>query len=112
MRVLIIADDALVRAELAAGLAGLPGVTAVEQTPLEADLASTAAPYGPDVIVWDLGDSPDEVARQWTAMRELVTPVIVLDDDEGRIAEAVAAGAKGALPRNPDRPRCSRPCRR
>jgi DNA-binding NarL/FixJ family response regulator len=102
VRVLIIADDVSFRATLAAGLTGQPGVTAVDQTQLESDLASTAAPYGPDVIVWDLGDSPDDAARQWAAISELETPVIVLGDDEVRIAEAVASGAKGALSRNPD----------
>ena len=102
MRVLIIADDEVFRAGLAAALSGQMGVSAVDQTRLEGDLATTAAPHRPDVILWDLSDTERRIAAELPVVLDLAPPVIVLGDDEVLIAEAVAAGAKGALPRHVD----------
>lgn len=87
---------------MAALLSGRPGLTTVEQARLEADLASTAAPYDPDVIVWDLGNEAGAFAQDFSAMLDLDPPVIVLGNDQDRIAEAVASGVRGALPRGTD----------
>lgn len=102
MRVLIVANDEVLRAGLAAALSGQTGVSAVDQTRLDGDLATTATSHRPDVIVWDISDAETRTAPQVLAMLDLATPVIVLGDDEVLIAEAVAAGAKGALPRHAD----------
>ncbi len=102
MRVLIVADDEVFRAGLAAALSGQTGVSAVDQTRLDGDLATTAAPHRPDVILWDLSDIDRRITSELSAMLDFATPVIVLGEEEMLIAEAVAAGAKGALPRNVD----------
>jgi len=102
VRVLIVADDEVFRAGLAAGLSGQTGVSAVDQTRLDGDLATTALPHRPDVILWDLSDIDRRITSELSAMLDLATPVIVLGDEEMLIAEAVAAGAKGALPRHVD----------
>jgi DNA-binding NarL/FixJ family response regulator len=80
VRVLIVADDPAVRAAVASSLSGQPGVTAVDQTPLDGDLAAAAAPYRPDVIVWDLGGATGGIVPQLSAMFDLAAPVIVLGD--------------------------------
>ncbi|HEX4841562.1 MAG TPA: response regulator transcription factor [bacterium] len=102
MRVLIIADDEVFRAGLAAALSGQTGVSAVNQTRLDGDLATTALPHRPDVILWDLSDAGRRIGSELPALLDLATPVIVLGDDEVLIAEAVTAGAKGVLPRHVD----------
>ncbi len=101
LRVLVVAEDVLAAAELAARLSGQPGLTTVDQALLEADLATTAAPHGPDVIVWDLGENAGDVAHDLSAILDLDTPVIVLTDD-ARVAEAAEAGARGILSRDTD----------
>jgi len=102
VRVLIVADDEVFRAGLAAALSGQTGVSAVNQTRLDGDLATTALAHRPDVILWDLSDADRRIGSELPAVLDLATPVIVLGDDEMRIAEAVASGAKGALPRHVD----------
>jgi two-component system nitrate/nitrite response regulator NarL len=102
VRVLIVADDEAFRAGLAAALFGQAGVSAVDQARLDGDLATTAVPHKPDVILWDLSDTDRGIGSELLAVLDLATPVIVLGDDEMLIAEAVAAGAKGALPRRVD----------
>lgn len=102
MRVLIVADDGVFRAGVAAALSGQAGVSDVGQARLDGDLANTAAPHRPNVIVWDLNDAERPLSADLPAMLDLDIPVIVLGDDEVLIAEAVAAGAKGALPRHVD----------
>jgi two-component system, NarL family, nitrate/nitrite response regulator NarL len=102
VRVLIVADDETFRAGLAAALSGQAGVSAVDQARLDGDLAMTAAPYRPDVLLWDLRDADRRPSSDLPAMLDLEIPVIVLGDDEVLIAEAVAAGAKGALPHHVD----------
>jgi DNA-binding NarL/FixJ family response regulator len=102
VRVLIVADDEVFRAGLAAALVGQTGVSAVEQTRLDVDLATTAGPHRPDVVLWDLSDTDRRVGLDLPSILDLATPVIVLGGDEMLIAEAVAAGAKGALPRHID----------
>ncbi len=102
MRVLIVADDEVFRAGVASALIGQPGVSAVDQTRLDVDLATTGAPHRPDVILWDLSDADGRIASDLPAILDLATPVIVFGEDEVLIAEAVAAGARGALPRHVD----------
>ena len=102
MRVLIVADDEVYRAGLASALSGQTGVSAVDQTRLDVDLATTAAPHRPDVILWDLSDADRRTSAELAAVLALAPPVIVLGEDDMLIAEAVAAGAKGALPRDVD----------
>ncbi|MEI2776469.1 MAG: hypothetical protein V9G19_10980 [Tetrasphaera sp.] len=61
-RILIVADDPLVRAGLGAILAGQAGVTVAGQTG-SADLAAALRAFLPDVVVWDLGWEPERRCR-------------------------------------------------
>ena len=58
LRVLVVADDPLARAGLAAMLAAQPGCDVVGQVSSEADLAAEVAVYRPDALLWDLGWDP------------------------------------------------------
>jgi DNA-binding NarL/FixJ family response regulator len=55
LRVLIVADDPLARAGLAALLADQPDCLVVAQVAEDADLLSALDVYRPHVVVWDLG---------------------------------------------------------
>ncbi len=99
MRVVVVADDVLVRVELAARLSSQPGLAAVEQASLDADLRSVARLHDPDVIVWDFGEDAGELAPHLSTIQDLDAPVIVLTDDAAWVAEAAEAGARGVLPR-------------
>lgn len=100
MRVLVIGDDVAARTTLAALLSGQPGLV-VEQTGEQMDPVAAAAAFDPDAVVWDLGPAP-EASADAPAIQDLDGPVIALSDDGARLAEAVAAGARGALPRESD----------
>ena len=63
LRILILADDPLARAGLAALLAQQPGCQVVGQAPADADLAAEIDAAQPDVVLWDLGWTP---APRWS----------------------------------------------
>jgi DNA-binding NarL/FixJ family response regulator len=100
VRLLIIADDPLARAGLAALLAGAPSVTVTGQSGADADLDAVHAAFLPDAVLWDLGWTPEgsvTALRRFTEVQE--TPVVALLAVE-TLAESVrAAGARGLLPR-------------
>ncbi len=97
IRVLVVADDPLVRSGLAALLAGVPGLAVAGQIASEADLARLEI-FSPDVILWDLG---------WDAGRSLErladhddrVPVVALVPDAAHVSETWAARVRGLLPR-------------
>ncbi len=98
LRTVVVADDLLARAGLAALLAAEPGCSIVGQAPgddaLEALLDATAA----DVVIWDLGRDPaDALAR--LALLDRAEPVLALLADVEVAADALAAGAHGVVPR-------------
>jgi two-component system, NarL family, nitrate/nitrite response regulator NarL len=97
VRVLVISDDALARAGLAA-LIATPDVVVVGQGTL-ADAVALGASREPDVIAWDLGPGVPGAADLGDA------PVVALLWDETQEAAAVAAGARGIVLRDtaPDR---------
>jgi len=108
LRVLIVADDPLVRAGLATMVAGQAGLAAGGRAAGDADLAAEAAAGRATVVVWDLGwdPAPASLARLRTAMERLARgtagslPVVVLLPDEAEAAEAWAVGARGLLLRD------------
>jgi DNA-binding NarL/FixJ family response regulator len=101
-RVLIVADDPLVRAGLAALLDGEADCTVVGQVEGEADLVEAAGVYRPDAILWDLGwEAGGEPPWEPGELDELALPVVVLLPDEGALAAEIwTAGAKGLLLRD------------
>jgi two-component system, NarL family, nitrate/nitrite response regulator NarL len=101
LRLLIVADDPLVRAGLAALLADLPACQVIGQVsgPVATADSLTTFEVQPDVIVWDMGWEPADTLPEW---RELPWPVVALLADEGDSAAVWAAGAYGLLPRDID----------
>jgi DNA-binding NarL/FixJ family response regulator len=103
LRLLIVADDPLARAGLAALLAGQPGVVVAGQTESEADLAALASAFQPDVVLWDLGWEP---AARVEALSGYVEggglPVLALLATATAAGEVRAAGARGLLARTTD----------
>ncbi len=100
VRLLIIADDPLARAGLAALLAGAPAVTVAGQSSADADLDAVLTAFLPDALLWDLGWTPEgsvTALHCFTAVQP--TPVVALLAVE-TLAESVrAAGVRGLLPR-------------
>jgi two-component system nitrate/nitrite response regulator NarL len=108
IRVVIVADDPLARAGLAALLAGQPDCAVVGQVQGGPDLVDEVAVYQPDVVLWDLGWDPEP---GFTTLREddlerlgeladSQVPVLVLLPDGAYAADAWTAGAQGALLRD------------
>ncbi len=94
-RVLIVADDPLARAGLAAILQD--GCSVVGQAAGD-DLSLDV--YRPDVLVWDLGWDPDPAALPDLGDGGL--PVVALLPDAIPAADAWSAGARGLLLRSTD----------
>jgi two-component system, NarL family, response regulator YdfI len=101
IRVLVVATAAVARAGLASALAIDPQIAVVATA---ADLATLAAAVDrsqPDVILLDLGDSPQ--AAVWEqlnclqAERAVIIPIALYDWD-GDLQMAVRAGVRGILP--------------
>ena len=97
------ADDPLVRAGLAALLAGQPGATVVGQVAGEAGVSTSELDvYRPDVVVWDMGWDPNLAFEHLAALDEAHHPVIALLPDEFHVAAAWGAGVRSILLRDSD----------
>ena len=95
VRVVVIAKDSLARAGLVSRLAGAPGlVTVIADGPPE-ELEALAAGRAVDAVALDAG-------ADGSGLRELESapPALVLVGGEARASEALAAGARGILPRD------------
>ncbi len=102
IQIVIIADDPLARAGLAALLAGQPGVTVAGQTD-SASLAAAQMAYTPDVLLWDLGWEPGaRVEVLSKAVDEGAPPVLALVSIPAQANEVRTAGARALLSRNTD----------
>jgi len=102
LRVLIIADDPLVRAGLAGLVAGEPGCLVVGRAESTDDLTSAVETYRPDVLLWDLGWNPRPVQETLAGAAPVASPLVVLLPDETQAAAAWAAGVRGLLRREVD----------
>ena len=115
LRVLIVADDPLVRAGLAALFAGRSGYVVVAQLGGESAILTALEVYRPDVVLWDLGWDPGRDLDQppMAALREAGTaleklaelrdaemPMVVLLADSIYAPAAWSAGARCLLWRN------------
>lgn len=100
IRVLVVADDPLARAGLAALLAGQEGCEVVGLAAGDDDLGAALSVYRPDAVVWDVGwdaaDLPDALA-EWDAE---APPLVALLPEPGLGAALWASGARGLLPRS------------
>lgn len=103
LRILIVADDPLARAGLAALLASQPDLIAAGQVDGNADLPAMLQVYQPDVVLWDMGWNPTLALERLADMRETITlPIVALLPDEAHAAQAWIAGARGLLLREVD----------
>jgi DNA-binding NarL/FixJ family response regulator len=102
-RILVIADDPLARAGLAAVLDVQPACAVVGQIAAQADLAAEVEAARPDVVLWDLGWNPETMLTRLVELAEELPPVVALAPLDGEMerfaAEAWQAGAAGLLPR-------------
>jgi len=100
LRVLIIADDPLVRAGLAGLVAGEAGCQVVGRAASTDDLPSAVQTYRPDVVLWDLGWNPGPALEGLAEVAPMMAPLVLLLPDEAHAAEAWRAGARGLLSRD------------
>lgn len=99
LRVLVVADDPLVRAGLAALIGEQPGLNVVGRTASLDDLPRAVEVYRPAVLLWDAGWHPAS-SLEHLARLELGVPVAILLPDAGDALPAWAAGAQGLLRRD------------
>jgi len=120
LRVLLVADDPLVRTGLATVLDQQPGCTVVGQMAGDADVLPGLRLYQPDVVVWDLGwesapgtrpvyhTTPPERPSTATHLerlsdiREAGQAVVVLVADGTEAVPVWAAGVRALLTRDVD----------
>jgi DNA-binding NarL/FixJ family response regulator len=102
LRILVIADDLLARAGLAALLAEQPGCAVVGRASGLDDLPALVEIYHPNVLLWDMGWQPDSAIERLAVLIESTPPIAVLLPDEGRVAEVWATGARAILRRDAD----------
>jgi two-component system, NarL family, nitrate/nitrite response regulator NarL len=100
LRVLIVADDPLVRAGLSGLVAGEPGFVVVGRASSADDVASAVETYLPDVVLWDLGWNPEPALKRVAEAAPLKAPLVLLLADEVHAVEAWSAGARGLLHRD------------
>jgi two-component system nitrate/nitrite response regulator NarL len=101
LRVLVVADDPLVRTGLAALLNDQPACTLLGQVSAAADLADQAGLYRPDVVVWDLGWDPVQIPsldeERLAELPGAQVPIVALLSGDESAADAWAAGFRGLL---------------
>jgi DNA-binding NarL/FixJ family response regulator len=105
--VLIVGQDPLARGGLALLLAGEPGIAVAGQLSPGAEPLSLGS--APQVIVWDLGATPDPDVERLAEVAGggAGPPVLALVSREETASEALAAGARGILFREVDGRRLS-----
>jgi two-component system, NarL family, nitrate/nitrite response regulator NarL len=97
LRILIVANDPLIRAGLATLLGEQAGCQVVGQTNSSDDLTAVMAAYQPDVLLWDAGWEPLATLARLAEMEELPLPTVILLADEESVAPAWAGGAHALL---------------
>jgi two-component system, NarL family, nitrate/nitrite response regulator NarL len=97
LRVLIVGDNPLARAGLAALLASQPELNIVGQTAADTELALSISAYRPDVVIWDMGWDAPRAFDQLADARDAAPPVLVLLTESAHAAGAFSAGARGVL---------------
>ncbi len=100
LRILVVAEDSLARAGLAALITGLPGCRVIGQTAGDEKLLDELEIYRPDIVVWDLGLYPAQPPEHLVDLRASGTPIVALVSAED-IARIVSDyGVQGILPRD------------
>ena len=102
IRVLVVAEDHLARAGLAALLSEQTGCSVVGQVGGAQYISSASDLYRADAIVWDLGWDVAEPLGLRAGLTGSGPPAVVLMADEDRSTEVWDAGARGVLPPKAD----------
>jgi two-component system nitrate/nitrite response regulator NarL len=99
VRVLIVADDLLSRAGLAALLAELPDIEIVGRVASSDDLAAAIDAHQPEVLLWDMGWNLEN-ALAHLADSKLTIPIGVMVAAEEDARQAWRTGVQGLLRRD------------
>lgn len=103
LRVLVVADDPLVRSGLASMLAGHPDCLVVGQTASDKPSVEVLEAAMPDAVLldpgWDTGQDTSSWLERLMDWVELDVPIAVVLADATQAAEAWTAGARGILAR-------------
>lgn len=99
LRVALIAEDPLVRANLAAIVAADPGLVIVGQDVPHTSPKQIVTVYRPEVVLWDSGYQR-QAGGGWEELSQSGIPVIVLVPDAGAGRTAWGGGASGVLTRD------------
>ncbi len=102
IRVVVVADDHLARAGLAALLGDQAGCTVAGQTDPAQYASAEPELYRADVAVWDMGWQPERSLEYLADAGGAGAPNVVLIADDRVAAEASATGARGVLHREVD----------
>ncbi len=105
LRVVVVSDDPLARSGIALLLGESEGLTVVAQVRVDDDWAEpVAAGDGerPEAAVWDLGLGYRPGLERLRTLTVAAPPVVAIVADELDAREALAAGARAALPRDVD----------
>jgi len=97
VRLLVVAEDALARAGLAAVLEGRPGVQIVGQCSPYGELEPMLTATRPEVLLWDLGWNPEAQLEILAGGSADLPPAVVLLQGSVPIQEARRAGARALL---------------
>ncbi len=100
LRVLIIADDPLTRAGLAALLANQTGCIVVGQIGGEGDVSAQLEVFRPDVVVWDIGWDPTLSIERLADLSDASVPILALLPDAVHALETWSSGSSGLLLRD------------
>jgi DNA-binding NarL/FixJ family response regulator len=99
LRVVLIAEDPLVRGSIASMVAADPGLLIVGQDVPQTAAKQIVSVYRPEVVLWDSGWQPG-AGEGWEELTQSGTPVIVLVSEAAAGRSAWAAGASGVLARD------------
>ncbi len=99
LRVLLVAADPLARSGLAALLSSQPGLAVTGQAAPDAALGAAIEAAQPDAAVWDLGPGGPAPTDRLREAAGAGLPALALAGSDAAAGEALAAGARGALPR-------------
>ena len=100
LRVMVVADDPLVRMGLAALLSDCADCLVVGQAAADADVVASAEVDRPDIVLWDMGwEAPPARLECLPELQELGLYSVVLVSDASAGVDAWQAGARGLLMR-------------
>jgi DNA-binding NarL/FixJ family response regulator len=102
LRILIVADDPLVRASLAATLASQTGFTVIGQIAADKSQLAQLNVHRPDVVLWDLGLEPTLSLKHLVELTNVGFPIVALLPDESYAAQAWTENIRGLLLREMD----------